>query len=84
MSRTELTPRERDTLQLVAIGMNDAATGKSLGISPRTVRYHLDNAARKLKGRNRIHTVVLAMAGGIITPPTPVEETAPAEEQASC
>jgi len=43
-----LTPRERDILGLLALGATNAQIGSALGISPATVRKHLENAYGKL------------------------------------
>ncbi len=43
-----LTPRERDILGLLALGATNAQIGSDLGISPATVRKHLENAYGKL------------------------------------
>ena len=43
-----LTPRERDVLKLVALGMTDAAIGEALFISPRTASQHLRSIYGKL------------------------------------
>lgn len=45
MSVTDrLTPREREVLRLRVQGLGTGQIAKSLGITPHTVRKHLDNA----------------------------------------
>ena len=56
-----LTPREREVLRWTAAGKTADASASILGISVRTVEYHLLNAARKLNTANRTHTVVEAL-----------------------
>jgi DNA-binding CsgD family transcriptional regulator len=43
-----VTPREREVLTLVAQGLTNREIGKRLGISPGTVRSHLEHAYPKL------------------------------------
>jgi len=56
-----LTAREREVLQWTAAGKTADASASILGISVRTVEYHLLNAARKLNTANRTQTVVEAL-----------------------
>jgi DNA-binding CsgD family transcriptional regulator len=44
----DLTGREQEVLSLVAKGLTDAAIGRRLGCSPRTVDKHLEHAYRRL------------------------------------
>lgn len=62
--RGRLTPREREVLHWTAGGKTADATSEILGISVRTVEYHLLNASRKLNTANRTHTVVEALRSG--------------------
>jgi DNA-binding CsgD family transcriptional regulator len=48
-----LTPMERRVAQLVAAGRTEAETAAELGLSDRTVEWHLARAARKLGARSR-------------------------------
>jgi DNA-binding CsgD family transcriptional regulator len=43
-----LTPREREILDHVAAGATNAQSATALGISPATVRKHLEHAYEKL------------------------------------
>ena len=43
-----LTPRQQQVLRLVAGGLTDAAIGRRLGCSPRTVDKHLEHIYRRL------------------------------------
>ncbi|SEQ38949.1 helix-turn-helix transcriptional regulator [Microlunatus flavus] len=49
-----LTPREREVMDLAASGLTSAGVGHRLGISPRTVGKHLENAYTKLGTNNRV------------------------------
>jgi DNA-binding CsgD family transcriptional regulator len=52
-----LTERERDSLALVAEGKTDWEISVILGIAQATVRFHVDNARRKLGAVNRAQAV---------------------------
>lgn len=63
-----LTPREVETLELLAQGLTAAAIGHRLGISPRTVAKHLENAYEKLGRHDRLLAVQQATALAIVQP----------------
>lgn len=63
-----LSARELDCLTLAAKGEPDADAAARLGVTPRTIRFHLANAAEKLGARSRIHAVALAAQLGIVGP----------------
>jgi DNA-binding NarL/FixJ family response regulator len=48
-----LSPRENETLRLLAQGLTDREIGEALTISIRTVETHVSNILRKLEARNR-------------------------------
>lgn len=58
-----LTPREAQCLQLIAGGKTDREVGIILAISPRTVRFHIDNAKTKLGVATRIQAVTKHLNG---------------------
>ena len=60
-SEAALTPREREILDLVASGANNAAIAEKLWISPWTVKKHLENIYAKLEVGSR--TAALARTG---------------------
>jgi DNA-binding NarL/FixJ family response regulator len=60
----ELTPRELEVLRLLAEGMSNKAIGGALGVSPRTVNFHLDNIFSKLGVASRTEAVVSALRQG--------------------
>lgn len=64
---TQLTPRERQLLQLLAEGLNDAAMAERLGISPKTVRNHMVNVLDKLGVHSRLQALVLAAHYGLVS-----------------
>ena len=62
-----LTARELDCLQMLARGMPDDQIARVVGISRRTVRYHVDHAKQKLGVNSRVHAVAAAVHRGMIT-----------------
>ena len=49
---SQLTPREREVLQLITNGQSNKEAGRDLGISPRTVEVHRARVMEKLGARN--------------------------------
>ncbi|MBL8780919.1 MAG: hypothetical protein JNL06_08230 [Alphaproteobacteria bacterium] len=64
-SDSPLSPRESECLKWVADGKTDFEVGKILGISPRTVRFHIRNAKTKLGVATRIQAVAKRAGGGV-------------------
>jgi DNA-binding NarL/FixJ family response regulator len=60
-----LTPRERDLVEAVASGDDNATIAERLHISPLTVKTHLNRAMMKLGARDRGQLVALAYRSGI-------------------
>ncbi|HHY50754.1 MAG TPA: response regulator transcription factor [Alphaproteobacteria bacterium] len=48
----QLTPREREVLQLITDGQSNKEAGRLLGISPRTIEVHRARVMEKLGARN--------------------------------
>jgi DNA-binding CsgD family transcriptional regulator len=61
--QSPLTPRESECLHWVGEGKTDSEVGKILHISGRTVRFHINNAKRKLGVASRIQAVAKRVAG---------------------
>lgn len=61
-----LTPREREVFRLLAAGLTARGIGDRLGISPNTVRTHVQNGTVKLEARSRVQAVAVAVALGEI------------------
>lgn len=61
----ELTPREREVLELVAQGRRNAAIAKALGMAPKTVANHLSSIFVKLQVTDRSAAIVRARDSGL-------------------
>jgi DNA-binding NarL/FixJ family response regulator len=59
-----LTPREREIVGLMAQGGTTDTIAAQLQLSVETVRTHVRNAIRKLRARNRVHAVAIALDRG--------------------
>lgn len=68
LARIQLTEREHECLLWTAEGKTTWETSQILGVSERTVIFHLQNAADKLKVVNRQQAVARAVSLGLITP----------------
>jgi len=64
----DLNERESDCLTWTARGKSSAEIASILGLSKRTVDFHIDNACRKLGATTRTQAVVKAVAGKLIAP----------------
>jgi DNA-binding NarL/FixJ family response regulator len=63
-----ISDRERDVLQLLALGYTNHEIAKMLYISVRTVDTHRANIMRKLDLHSRAELVMFALANGLIGP----------------
>jgi pimeloyl-ACP methyl ester carboxylesterase/DNA-binding CsgD family transcriptional regulator len=59
-----LTPRERDLVELIAQGRDNAQIAAHLGLSEKTVRNHITRIFAKLEVNNRAQAIVLARDAG--------------------
>lgn len=60
----ELTPRERDLLELIAQGLDNAQIAARLSLSEKTVKNHITSIFMKLEVENRSRAIVLARDAG--------------------
>ena len=63
-----LNDREIETLTWAARGKTSAEIAKIIGLTKRTVDFHIDNARAKLNSTTRIEAAVKAVVGRIIEP----------------
>jgi DNA-binding NarL/FixJ family response regulator len=61
----ELTDREREVLDLIARGFDNAVISRRLVLSPKTVRNHVANILAKLSIRDRSAAIVRAREEGL-------------------
>jgi DNA-binding NarL/FixJ family response regulator len=64
----ELTQREREVLELVCEGANNAEIATRLGMGDRTVKSHVSAILAKLGARDRAAAIVTAFQGGFAPP----------------
>jgi DNA-binding NarL/FixJ family response regulator len=65
--KQSLSEREREVLQLVAVGSTNRDIAEKLCISENTVKVHLHNIMEKLHLRNRQHAAAYAIREGLVT-----------------
>lgn len=63
---TPLSKREREILQRVADGATTKQVASALGISPHTVKTHLERIFEKLGANDRAQAVAIAIRSGIV------------------
>lgn len=61
---SHLTAREREVLELIAQGRDNAQIAARLALSEKTVRNHITSIFAKLEVENRAQAIVLAREGG--------------------
>ncbi|HLE81742.1 MAG TPA: response regulator transcription factor [Dehalococcoidia bacterium] len=69
-SDTRLTEREREVLGLLASGTTNKEIAAALGISPSTVKSHLQNIMDKLHLENRVQAAAFALREGLMPGPS--------------
>ena len=65
--KLKLTGREYEVLMWLRAGKSNWEIAQILGISERTVKFHVLNLFEKLGANNRMHAVSLAYESGLIS-----------------
>jgi two-component system response regulator FixJ len=60
---SQLTPRERQVLELITNGQSNKEAGRELGISPRTIEVHRARVMEKLGARNTADLMRIVLTG---------------------
>ena len=60
----ELTPRQRQILEMIAEGMTYREVGTALHVSENTVKYHMGEILQRLHAKNREQVVAYALRSG--------------------
>jgi DNA-binding NarL/FixJ family response regulator len=61
-----LTGREREVLRLIAEGLSNKQISRALGITERTVKFHVTSIFNKLGAENRAQAAALAIQQGLV------------------
>ncbi len=63
---SDLTERELQVLQLLALGFSNSDIAEQLNISMATVKYHLSNIFDKLGAKSRVEAVTIAIRHNLV------------------
>lgn len=62
----QLTHREREVLELVALGRSNIEIARELVVSMATVKTHITQLLRKTAARDRVELVVRSWSDGVV------------------
>ena len=65
---SDLTVREREVVELVALGLTNDEIAERLVVTPATAKTHVSRAMIKLHARDRAKLVVFAYEAGLVVP----------------
>jgi two-component system, NarL family, nitrate/nitrite response regulator NarL len=74
----DLTPRERDVLNLVVAGCSNKEIARACAVSEETIKHHLTRIFAKVGASNRLELALLATESGLVTgsgPAAPAVQT---------
>ena len=63
---TELNPRQREVLRLVAEGLSNREIASRTHLSEYTVKGYVEEILARLGARNRVHAAIVATKQGLI------------------
>ena len=66
LTRTELTSRELEVLELLARGLDNSVIAHALFLSQHTVKNHVSSILVKLQVQNRVQAAVRAVRSGLV------------------
>jgi len=61
-----LTPREREVLELLAVGASNKAIARTLDISVHTAKFHVASLLEKLQASGRLEAVGIGLRTGLL------------------
>jgi two-component system nitrate/nitrite response regulator NarL len=64
----QLTPRELEVLEMLAMGAGGREIAKALGVAPNTVRTHVQSILSKLQVHSRLEAAAFAVRHGLVRP----------------
>jgi DNA-binding NarL/FixJ family response regulator len=68
---SQLTPRELEVLAMLVEGLTGPEMAARLGVSPNTIRTHVQSILTKLQVHSRLEAAAFAVRHGLVPPPSP-------------